>query len=61
MIIVWSNIKIRSLQDAYESNLSDISQEIGEFKNAYLCVNNYQIKPKDLPSMKKQGIIQTIG
>ena len=52
---------IKNLQDAYSDNLSDISQEIGEFRNAYLCVNNYQIKDEDLPNMKKQGIIQTTG
>lgn len=51
----------KDLQNAYETNLSSISQEITEFRNAYLIVNNYQIKPEDVDEMKKKGIIQTKG
>lgn len=51
----------KDLQDAYETNLSDISQEITEFRNAFLVLNNYQIDEKDVPNMKKLGIIETKG
>jgi len=52
---------IKDLQDAYETNISDTSQEITEFRNAYLVTNNYKIDPKDMPRMKKMGIIETKG
>jgi len=52
---------IKTLQDAYETNLSDISQEITEFRNAYLAFKNAQIDENDLPEMKKNGIIQFKG
>lgn len=52
---------IKSLQDAYETNLSDISQEITEFRNAYLWLNNIAIKDDDLPEMKRKGVMQTKG
>ena len=52
---------IKTLQDAYETNLSDISQEITEFRNAYLAFKNAQVDETDLPAMKKNGIIQFKG
>jgi len=52
---------IKTLQDAYETNLSDISQEITEFRNAYLAFKNAQVDETDLPKMKKSGIIQFKG
>lgn len=52
---------VKSLQDAYETNLSDISQEITEFRNAYLWLNNIAINENDLPKMKKKGVMQTKG
>ncbi len=52
---------IKSLQDAYERNLSDISQEITEFRNAYLWLNNIAIQNTDLPKMKRDGVMQTKG
>lgn len=52
---------IKTLQDAYETNLSDISQEITEFRNAYLAFKNAQIDEDDLPEMRKNGIIQFKG
>jgi len=52
---------IKNLQDAYETNLSDISQEITEFRNAYLAFQNSQVDEADLPKMKKNGIIQFKG
>ncbi|SHH36336.1 phage portal protein [Clostridium grantii] len=50
---------IKGLQDAYETNLSDISNEICDFRNAYLKFQNCQVKEEDLANMKKLGIIQT--
>jgi SPP1 family phage portal protein len=52
---------IKDLQDAYEINLSDLSQEITEFRNAYLVLNNYKIDEGDVALMKKMGIIETKG
>lgn len=52
---------IKTLQDAYEENLSDISQEITEFRNAYLGFQNCQINDEDLPEIKKKGIINFKG
>ena len=52
---------IKSLQDSYEINLSDISQEITEFRNAYLAFNNCQVNMDDLPEMKKKGVLQFKG
>jgi len=52
---------LKSLQDAYETNLSDISSEITEFRNAYLVLNNFQVDPAKLAEMKKLGVMQTKG
>lgn len=49
---------IKDLQDAYETNLSDISNEISDFRNAYLSISGFQIKDEDLPKMKELGVIQ---
>jgi len=56
---IYSDIK--SLQDAYSRNLSDISSEITEFRNAYLVLNNLDLQDGDLATMKKQGIMKTKG
>lgn len=53
--------KCKGLQDAYEQNLSDCSQEIGEFRNSYLILNNLSLQNDDLAEMKKKGIILTKG
>jgi len=53
---------VKSLQDAYETNISDISTEITNgLRNAYLHLNNTSIKAEDLEEMKKLGIIATKG
>jgi SPP1 family phage portal protein len=52
---------IYSLQDAYETNLGDISSEITEFRNAYLLLNNLNLQDKDLAEMKRQGVMMTKG
>lgn len=48
---------IKGLQDSFEINLSDISSEITEYRNAYLSFQNAQISDLDLPEMKQKGII----
>lgn len=52
---------IKTLQDAYETNLSDISSEISEFRNAYLVLNNLNLQDEDLDTMKANGILKTKG
>lgn len=49
---------IKGLQDAFETNLSDIGNEISDFRNAYLLFKNAQVDKKDIPEMKKLGVIQ---
>jgi len=49
---------IKGLQDAYETNLSDITNEISDFRSAYLVVTGLDIEASDLPEMKKLGAIQ---
>ena len=52
---------IHSLQDAYSKNLSDISSEITEFRNAYLVLNNLALQDSDLADMKRLGVMETKG
>lgn len=52
---------IKGLQDAYETNLSDISNEISDFRNAYLVFSGCEIDKETALSMKKDGIIQIPG
>jgi len=52
---------IKGLQDSYEQNLSDISGEITDFRNAYLALSNCVINEEDLPKIKKMGIMQFNG
>lgn len=49
---------IKGLQDAYETNLSDISNEISDFRNAYLFISGFAIKEDDIDEMKEKGVIQ---
>lgn len=49
---------IKGLQDAYETNLSDISNEISDFRNAYLFISGFQIDESDISKMKELGVIQ---
>ena len=49
---------LRGLQDAFETNLSDVGNEISDFRNAYLLFKNAQVDDKDIPNMKKLGVIQ---
>lgn len=53
---------LKSLQDAYETNVSDISTEITDgIRNAYLHLHNTSVKEEDLARMKRLGIIETKG
>ncbi|MBU3176081.1 phage portal protein [Clostridium estertheticum] len=49
---------LKGLQDAYETNLSDITNEISDFRSAYLVVTGVKIDDTDLPKMKELGAIQ---
>jgi SPP1 family phage portal protein len=49
---------IKGLQDAFETNLSDVGNEISDFRNAYLLFKNAQVDKDDIPDMKKLGVIQ---
>lgn len=53
---IYSDIK--GLQDAFETNLSDISNEISDFRNAYLKFLNSQVDKEDVEKMKELGILQ---
>lgn len=49
---------IKGLQDAFETNLSDIGNEISDFRNAYLLFKNASIDKQQVGDMKKLGVIQ---
>lgn len=49
---------IKGLQDAFETNLSDIGNEISDFRNAYLLFKAAQVDPAKIPEMKQLGVIQ---
>lgn len=50
---------IKGLQDAFETNLSDIGNEISDFRNAYLVFMGCQVNKEDIPDMKKLGVLNT--
>lgn len=50
---------LKGLQDAFETNLSDIANEISDFRNAYLVFMGCQVNEDDIPNMKKLGVLQT--
>jgi SPP1 family phage portal protein len=52
---------IYTLQDAYETNLSDLSHEISQYRQAYLKILNAEFDEEDLPNMKKMGILKGKG
>ncbi|WP_160678743.1 phage portal protein [Clostridium sp. C8-1-8] len=49
---------IKSLQDAYETNLSDISNEISDFRQAYLKLTGVDITDEQATQMKEMGILK---
>lgn len=50
---------VKGLQDALETNLSDIGNEIADFRNAYLLFKGCKIEKDDLEKAKELGIMQT--
>lgn len=52
---------LKGLQDAFETNLSDIGNEISDFRNAYLLFKNSQVDEDDIPNMKRLGVLQLPG
>ena len=52
---------IKTLQDSYETNLSDLSHEISQYRQAYLKMLNIDVDDADLPKMKKLGILKGKG
>lgn len=49
---------LKGLCDAYETNLSDITNEISDWRNAYLKFTGCDIDDADLPKMKELGAIK---
>lgn len=49
---------IQGLEDAYITNLSDISNEISDFRNAYLTITGVELTPEQAKTMKQNGILQ---
>lgn len=49
---------IKGLQDAYENNLSDLVNEISDFRNAYLILTGTDIDEPQAAEMKKLGIME---
>ncbi|AYE35302.1 phage portal protein [Clostridium septicum] len=52
---------IKGLQDAFETNLSDVGNEISDFRNAYLKFIGCKIDNDDVPKMKRLGVLQLPG
>lgn len=48
---------IKGLQDAFETNFSDIGNEISDFRSAYLVFTGCEMDETLLPSMKKLGVL----
>jgi len=50
---------LKGLQDAFETNLSDIGNEISDFRSAYLVFSGCQVNKEDIPDMKRLGVLNT--
>ncbi|MCC0654791.1 MULTISPECIES: phage portal protein [unclassified Clostridioides] len=50
---------LKGLQDGFETNFSDIGNEISDFRNAYLTFTGCKVDENDLSKMKEKGIMQT--
>lgn len=48
---------IKGLQDAFETNLSDIGNEISDFRSAYMIFTGCKVDKDDVPDMKRLGIL----
>jgi SPP1 family phage portal protein len=49
---------IKGLLDAYETNLSDISNEISDFRNAYMVLTGVDMDEKQATELKSKGILK---
>lgn len=49
---------IKGLQDSYETCLSDITNEVSDFRNAYLKVIGAELGEEEAKAMKQMGILQ---
>ena len=52
---------LKGVQDAFETNLSDVANEISDFRNAYLLFKNCDIEEENVKKMKKLGVLQLPG
>lgn len=52
---------IKGLQDAFETNLSDIGNEISDFRSAYLVFMGCKVDEEKVPDMKRLGILNAEG
>jgi SPP1 family phage portal protein len=50
---------LKGVQDAFETNLSDIGNEISDFRNAYLVFMGCELDKEQIPEMKKLGVLNT--
>jgi SPP1 family phage portal protein len=50
---------LKGLQDAFETNFSDIGNEISDTRNAYLVFNGCEVDETKLPELKRLGILNT--
>ncbi|MGL5765178.1 MAG: phage portal protein [Sarcina sp.] len=50
---------IKGVQDAFETNFSDSSNEMSDFRNAYLKFLGCKVEEADLEKMKELGILQS--
>ena len=49
---------IKTIQDAIETNLSDVVNEISDFRNAYLVITGLTITDSEAEKFKTNGIIE---
>lgn len=49
---------LKGLQDAYENNLSDLVNEISDFRNAYMVMKGGRIQEGEEDKLKAKGILQ---
>lgn len=50
--------EIKSLNDAYNNVLSDLVNEVSDFRNAFLTIIGAEIEKDDVGKLKEEGIIQ---
>ncbi|MBU3112127.1 phage portal protein [Clostridium lacusfryxellense] len=50
--------EIKMLQDALETNTSDSSNELTDTRSSYIVIKGTKLEDKDVPELKKKGVIQ---